>query len=298
MHCPDLNSNSSISSKVRLVKLKVLRVGDILGLPDSLVAGVVNQGRMPLAFVGRILLHRPLPFTTTRCLFTLGELGLSIFGASHSPSSSSPHDRQPRWPIAPPQPLSGGRGMDEHVKEQQEIKIEAGQKMAKRDGRAQISRPGGSPYLVRGPLTHPLSLPSRHPRGRQAVSRLAMPSLLSSSVAGFLFGGPTRGNPPAPPVATAASGGSGCWPARWAASPQELAELLLPCASSSSRRRRHGSRRASEGLGGLLRAMGEQGRKRRFGCFNKMFFRLATLKKECGFNIRNYGVSFVKSAQR
>ena len=35
MHCPDLNSNSSNSIKVRLVKLKVLRVGDILGLPDS-----------------------------------------------------------------------------------------------------------------------------------------------------------------------------------------------------------------------------------------------------------------------
>jgi len=54
--------------------LKVVRVGDLLGGPDALVVGVVDQRSRPLALVLRVSLHGSLPGTTARGLVTLGVL--------------------------------------------------------------------------------------------------------------------------------------------------------------------------------------------------------------------------------
>ncbi len=53
----------------------VLRVGNLLGFPDTLVRGIVDERGGPLALVGRVLLHRRLPLAAAR--------GLLAFGIGH-----------------------------------------------------------------------------------------------------------------------------------------------------------------------------------------------------------------------
>merc|ERR1711874_138235 len=82
LYLPQIESKESeIVILVHLVIVHVLRIRDLFRLPDALVCGIRDPLDIPIALVGRIVLHRRLPFTILLVIPIVRLLGIAVHDA-------------------------------------------------------------------------------------------------------------------------------------------------------------------------------------------------------------------------